>query len=157
MWGHSMGGHITLRSMVVSDDIKAGVIWAGVVGSCPDMLERWRLTNHRHPESASNSPRRWREELVEAYGSPEENPEFWASISASTYVGDVSGPIQLHHSLADSHVPVEFSESLNAQLQAAGKAVEFFPYEHDDHNISNNFTSAMNRSIAFFDTYLKGQ
>jgi len=28
MWGHSMGGYITLRSMVVSTDIKAGVIWA---------------------------------------------------------------------------------------------------------------------------------
>ena len=33
MWGHSLGGYITLRDMVVSGDIKAGVIWAGVVGS----------------------------------------------------------------------------------------------------------------------------
>ena len=24
MWGHSMGGYITLRAMVVADDIKAG-------------------------------------------------------------------------------------------------------------------------------------
>jgi len=31
MWGHSMGGGITLRCMVVTDDIIAGVIWAGVV------------------------------------------------------------------------------------------------------------------------------
>ncbi|MCU0510318.1 MAG: alpha/beta fold hydrolase [Anaerolineae bacterium] len=30
MWGHSMGGWITLRAMVVSPDIKAGVIWGGV-------------------------------------------------------------------------------------------------------------------------------
>jgi len=30
-FGHSMGGYITARAMVVSDDIKAGVIWAGVV------------------------------------------------------------------------------------------------------------------------------
>ena len=33
MWGHSMGGHITLRAMVTHGDIKAGVIWAGVVAS----------------------------------------------------------------------------------------------------------------------------
>ena len=38
MWGHSMGGYITLRSMVIQDDIKAGVIWAGVVASYPDMI-----------------------------------------------------------------------------------------------------------------------
>jgi uncharacterized protein len=38
MWGHSMGGYITLRSMVISPEVKAGVIWAGVVGSYPDLL-----------------------------------------------------------------------------------------------------------------------
>ena len=42
MWGHSMGGHITLRSMVTTKDIKAGVIWAGVVASYPDLMSRWR-------------------------------------------------------------------------------------------------------------------
>ncbi|HZQ08333.1 MAG TPA: alpha/beta fold hydrolase, partial [Anaerolineae bacterium] len=33
MWGHSMGGQVTLRAMVTDPEIKAGVIWAGVVGS----------------------------------------------------------------------------------------------------------------------------
>ncbi|HXD11773.1 MAG TPA: alpha/beta fold hydrolase, partial [Anaerolineales bacterium] len=42
MWGHSMGGYITLRSMVITKDIKAGVIWAGVVASYPDLLTKWR-------------------------------------------------------------------------------------------------------------------
>src|SRR5574341_1807766 len=42
MWGHSMGGYITLRSMVITKDIKAGVIWAGVVASYPDLISRWR-------------------------------------------------------------------------------------------------------------------
>src|SRR5581483_2180048 len=45
MWGHSMGGFITLRSMVVSKDIKAGVIWSGVVGSYPDLLHDWNTTS----------------------------------------------------------------------------------------------------------------
>lgn len=157
MWGHSMGGHITLRAMVTSQDIKAGVIWAGVVGPYPDLLTQWRLPNHAHSEAASNSPRRWREDLVGKYGSPEKNPEFWAAISPNTYVADISGPVQLHHSPADTHVPVEFSETLFAQLQVAGQPVEYYTYENDDHNISNNFTSAMTRSIAFFDTYLKSE
>jgi fermentation-respiration switch protein FrsA (DUF1100 family) len=155
MWGHSMGGHITLRSMVTSRDIKVGVIWAGVVAPHPDLLTQWRLPNHVHPEAAPNSPRRWREDLVEAYGSPEENPEFWAAISPNSYVSDISGPVQLHHSPADNHVPAGFSETLFTQLQDAGQPVEYYTYENDDHNISNNFTSAMTRSIAFFDTYLK--
>jgi dipeptidyl aminopeptidase/acylaminoacyl peptidase len=72
-------------------------------------------------------------------------------------VADISGPVQLHHSPADTHVPVEFSETLFAQLQDAGQPVEYYTYENDDHNISNNFTSAMTRSITFFDTYLKSE
>ena len=75
LWGHSMGGYITARAMVVRDDIKAGVIWAGVVGSYPDMLESWTRRN-TVPSSIPQRSRRWRQVLVEEYGSPEENPEF---------------------------------------------------------------------------------
>ncbi len=41
MWGHSMGGSITLRAMVVTDTIKAGVIWAGVTAPYPMIIQRW--------------------------------------------------------------------------------------------------------------------
>lgn len=157
MWGHSMGGQVTLRAMVASKDIKAGVIWAGVVAAYPDLLAQWRQPNHAHPEAEQNSHRRWREELVAEYGSPAENPEFWASISPNAYLADLSGPIQLHHSTADTHVPVEFSEKLSTQLQDAGQTVEYYTYENDDHNISNNFSLAMERSLAFFDKYVKGE
>lgn len=157
MWGHSMGGQVTLRAMVASKDIKAGVIWAGVVAVYPDLLAQWRQPNHDHPEAEQNSHRRWREELVAEYGSPAENPEFWTSISPNAYLADLSGPIQLHHSTADTHVPVEFSEKLSTQLQDAGQTVEYYTYENDDHNISNNFSLAMERSLAFFDKYVKGE
>jgi len=155
MWGHSMGGGITLRSMVVSGDIKAGVIWAGVVGSYPDLLNNWRRRNI--PQSAPpHWATSWRQRLIDQYGEPSKNPEFWNSISANSYVKDISGPIQLHHAKDDSHVPFSFSEKLNSQLQEAGKPVEFYSYEGDDHNLTNSFDTAMERSIAFFNKYVKG-
>jgi hypothetical protein len=55
MWGHSMGGYITLRSMVVSQDIKVGVIWAGVVARYPDLFTRWNAG----ARSTSPSPGSW--------------------------------------------------------------------------------------------------
>lgn len=159
MWGHSMGGHITLRSMVVSDDIKAGVIWAGVVASYPDLFERWRRPNNDiFPTPDPNSRRgRWRQELFDTYGSPEENLEFWAAISPTSFLEDVSGPIQLHHGTADSSVPVQFSETLHSLMEDGGQVSELFLYEDDDHNISANFNTAMSRSIQFFDEYVKGE
>jgi dipeptidyl aminopeptidase/acylaminoacyl peptidase len=161
MWGHSMGGHITLRSMVTSGDIKAGVIWAGVVASYQDLFERWRrpgsdsTTATATPNPNSNR-RRWRQELLEKYGSPAENPEFWASISPNSFLDDLSGPIQLHHGTADDSVPVEFSETLFDQIQGVGKVVELYTYDNDNHNISANLSTALERSIQFFDKYVKG-
>lgn len=156
MWGHSMGGHITLKVMVVSQEIKAGVIWAGVVASYEDLFNRWRRRNVTPPPEVQDSPRRrWRDVLMEEFGSPEENPAFWQSISANFYLDDISGPIQLHHGTADGSVPIEFPEKLEAQLKEIGKEVEFYQYEGDDHNISNNLSLALNRSVEFFDKYLK--
>ena len=156
MWGHSMGGHITLRSMVVTDDIKAGVIWAGVVASYPDLLYNWHRSNrYRVPSSVPSRARRWRDDFLAAYGTPEENPEFWASISPITYVADLSGPIQLHHGTNDSSVPPEFSTSLYDEIEVAGGEVENYVYAGDDHNLAINFGTAMARSVAFFDSHLK--
>lgn len=162
MWGHSMGGHITLRAMVTSPDIKAGVIWGGVVAPYPDLFTRW----HRRTDTAGSNSMptpfptsqrgRWRTELTERYGSPQDNPAFWASISPNTYVGELSGPIQLHHGVADETVPPEFSQILYDEIIAAGGQAELYFYEGDNHNISQNFSLAMERSVQFFDRYVKG-
>lgn len=154
MWGHSMGGFITLRSMVVAKDIKAGVIWGGVVGSYPDLLNNWRRGTITPPPLPTGT-RRWRQLLVERYGTPETNPTFWNSLSANSYLPDISGPLELHHGEADHSVPQEFSAKLAEELKQAGKEVALYTYPGDDHNITSNFTLAMKRSIEFFDRYLK--
>jgi len=156
MWGHSMGGHVTLRAMVVSDQIKAGVIWAGVVASYPDMMTYWTRPGPTRTPDPESTRRSWRRELVETYGSPEENPVFWASISPNSYVADLSGPLQLHHGTADADVPPILSELLVAEVQAAGLPIELYVYEGDNHNISNYWGLAMSRSVAFFDQHVKG-
>lgn len=151
MWGHSMGGYITLRSMVVSGDIKAGAIWAGVVAPYPDLFTRWNA-GARQTHAAPGS---WVYSMEQAYGTPESNPQFWNSISANAYVRDLGGPVQLHHGTADHDVPWEFSQMLYEEMLEANQTVEFYPYEGDNHNISKNFNLAMQRTIEFFDRYLK--
>lgn len=156
MWGHSMGGYITLRAMITDPDIKAGVIWAGVVASYPDLLTRWRRPNNTPaPAVAPNQARRWRTLLQEQYGVPEDNPAFYASISANSYLADLSGPLQLHHGTADASVPYEFSTTLLEQVQAAGGVAELYTYRNDDHNLAQGFSEAMARSVAFFDAHVK--
>ena len=158
MWGHSMGGYITLRTMVINKDIQAGVIWAGVVGSYPDMMYNWRRTSEPTPTPNLSIPattRRWRQNLIDQYGTPEQNSQFWNSISANSFLNDLSGPLQLHHGTSDAEVPIEFSQKLYDQVKLVGKTVEFYSYKGDNHNISINFSTAMQRSVQFFNKYLK--
>jgi dipeptidyl aminopeptidase/acylaminoacyl peptidase len=157
MWGHSMGGFLTLRAMVISPDIKAGVIWAGVVGSYPDLVCCWRRATPGVPTPTPNVNFRsgWRTQWQNLYGPPENNPDFWLGISANSYLNELSGPVQLHHGTGDLSVPIKFSQDLYNQIQLAGIPVEYYEYEGDDHNLAGYFTLAMTRTIEFFDRYLK--
>jgi fermentation-respiration switch protein FrsA (DUF1100 family) len=155
MWGHSMGGYLTLRSMVISVDIQAGVIWAGVLASYPDMMAKWRRNTPGPAPTAPSFARRWQQEWISEHGSSDENPDFWSAISSNTYVDELSGPIQLHHGTADESVPIVFSELLRDEILAVGGEVEFYAYDGDNHNLSGYFSLAMRRTIEFFDNYLK--
>jgi uncharacterized protein len=160
MWGHSMGGGIILRAMVVVDHIKAGVIWAGTVATYEETFAarpRWvggRPTSTPGPNGTP--PAQPVREGLFAYGTFDENPEFWAAIDPVSYLSDLSGPLQIHHATGDQSVPVGFSEDFYIRLQAAGRAAELYIYEGDNHNLSANFGTAAQRSVAFFDQHVKG-
>ncbi len=147
IWGHSNGGEIGLKAMVVSKEIKASVFWAGVVGSFQDMLETY---NSRIPFMRRNAP-----DLVVKYGSPSANPTFWNKLDPYSSLDDISGPIQLHHGTADSSVPIELSIHLKNALEKEGKRAELYKYNGANHNFNgDSFATAMQRSVDFFKKYL---
>ncbi len=151
IWGHSNGGQIGLRSMVVSSEIDAGVFWAGVVGSFEGMLETYNDDIH-----FLNLENRGTPSLVQENGLPSQNPEFWNQIDPYNYLEEISGPVQLHHGTADDSVPIELSLQLRDALEAADQTVELYEYSGGDHNLASpDFTPAMQRSIEFFEQYLK--
>ena len=84
------------------------------------------------------------------FRSPEENPDFYDSISPIAFVADLTSPIQIHHSENDHEVPFAFSQSLYDAMTAAGKDVRVIAYPGDDHNLANSFSLAMQRSVDFF-------
>ena len=154
MWGHSMGGNITLRALVIDPRIKVAVIWAGVNATYKDLLENWHPpATDRPPPSFAGSAR---QTYLGRFGTPEQNPKFWDSISPMSYLSDITAPIQLHHGTNDVEVPLQFSQTLAQDLQAATKPVELYTYAGADHNIAQGFPLAMQRSVAFFNANLKG-
>lgn len=160
MWGHSMGGNLTLRSLVVDPtDIKAAVIWGGAVGTYDDLMNNWqRRVSYSPPPNELALRNRYRQNLISKYGTPKNNPGFWNSIDPNFFLQDITAPIQLHTGAADEEVPPVFSQDLFNRLKKLKKEVEFFSYPNGDHNIAEpNFSLAIQRSIDFFDKYLKSR
>ncbi len=156
LWGHSMGGYLTLRALILGSGAKAAVIWGGVVAPHLDIL---KFFASRSP-AVNSSYKRYaleRQKLYATFGNPTENPAFWNALSANTFITKPIAPIQLHHGLSDTVVPVNFSRILAKELKSVGSPVELFTYPGTDHNLSQSFGVAMRRSVAFFDRYLKVQ
>jgi dipeptidyl aminopeptidase/acylaminoacyl peptidase len=159
VWGHSMGGNITLRDLVISPRIRVAVIWGGVVGSYDELMTKWtrRVPFRPSPREAEarTATGSGRQQLVAVHGTPESNPSYWNSIDPTAHIADITAPVQLHAGGDDEEVPVAFSESLKSRLVKAGKTVELYTYPGADHDISQSFSLAMSRSVEFFDRYLK--
>ena len=154
MWGHSMGGQITLRAMVATCClIRAGVIWAGVVAPYDQIITRWEVT----PTTPGVTPLAtdWRQGFVADHGDLQANPAFWAAISPNSFLANISGPLEIHHGGGDIVVPVDMSRLLYSEMLQAGRTVYYYEYPGDDHNISHNFDLAMQRTLEFFDQYVK--
>lgn len=155
VWGHSMGGNITMRDLVINTkDIKAAVIWGGVVGTYAE-LATWHDPNY-HPSVYELTLRYLhKSELQKKYGTVQSNPTFWNAVDPNFFLKDIATPVQIDVGGADQEVPISFSQGFFERLKAAGKAVEFYEYPGSNHDIQQGFNLAMQRSIAFFDRYLK--
>ena len=82
---------VDLAYFLIDPRIKVAVIWAGVTATYKDMLENW------HPPAADRPPPSFagsaRQNYLGRFGTPEQNPHFWDSISPMAYLSDITAPI----------------------------------------------------------------
>ena len=77
-----------------------------------------------------------REALVKIHGDPREGGEYWRRVMPINYVGEIGGPVQIHHGTADLSVPVFMSEHLAQAMAKADKRHEYYLYDGGDHNFT---------------------
>ncbi len=157
VWGHSMGGNITLHELVLTHDFKAAVIMAGVVGSYSDILDWWKARVVTGVLTTQNDLQtdQLLLQMVSLNGAPQTNPGFWNAIDPTYFISDIETPVQIQVGGADVEVPPSFSQGLEVQLQNAGKTVSYHSYPGADHNLSPDTAAAMAEAVSFFNQYLK--
>lgn len=160
VWGHSMAGNAVLRAMLVSGEIRAGVIWAGAVYSYEDFA-KYKISDnsyiHKPFETKEGESQKNRETSPEIQKirtdskSIDFNNEFWTSISLTKNIKYLSSPLQINHSIDDPVVNIGYSRDLATVLKNNSKIYELYEYEGGGHNITSPyFEQAMERTVDFF-------
>ena len=130
MWGHSMGGEVSVRTAEVTNNLKAVVLWAPT-------------STNRETNSAF-------------YGGGRHSVQGEADAHNEDDLLYIDTPISLHQGLSDSEVNPDWSKELNTDLQKLDKQIEYFEYPGQDHNFRNlGWNIISERTISFFDQYLK--
>ena len=143
MYGHSMGGDVTLRVLEVTEKVQAATLWAPVSAPYPENL-LYFVRRHR-PEMVQQIQTAIettfaKEDLVRA--SPIENTKF------------LKTPLIIHHGTSDESVPYSWSIDLNKKLNEAKKTHTFYTYNGEDHNFTRgSWSTASSQDIQFFASY----
>jgi dienelactone hydrolase len=138
--GHSMGGGIALRTITVTADIRAAVLYGSMSGD--------EQQNFRKIFEWSEGQRGWHE-LNTAEGD-------LLRISPIYFLERIQSPVSIHHGEADDVVPPEWSHDLCDRLTSLGKPVECFFYAGQPHTFRGEGELLfLQRVAAFFDAHLK--
>jgi dipeptidyl aminopeptidase/acylaminoacyl peptidase len=162
LWGHSMAGNTLLRAFAVRPTIPAVVIWAGAGYTYVDLSEYGLHDASYQPQprptgSTESARPRNTNQARQIYGDPRNGNPFWKLVAATNYLNDLKGAIQLDQATDDETVSIKYNQNLNTLLNATSVVHEFNEFPSGGHNISGeNFTTAMEKTVGFFNTYLKG-
>lgn len=140
IWGHSMGGGITLRVITINPSVRAAVLYGAMSGD-----EQW---NYERIFSYFSGGTRGLEEL----NYP---PEAFRVISAINYLNRIQAQVSIHHGDRDPDVPPDWSRELCQRLEELEKPVECFFYPQEAHTFGGEGDELfMQRVAAFFNRVL---
>lgn len=169
MWGHSMGGGVTMKVLTIDSRVKAAVLYSTVSADTLDIIHRWGMGCFGDISAGEqiigcNSsdviPLDLPLELQNAYRFAAADEDTLKKISPFYHLDEVTAPVQIHYGTEDgifmSGTPPQWSVKLTQALREAGKQAEMYQYEGEGHSfVGQPWFDFMIRVLRFFDQYLK--
>jgi uncharacterized protein len=140
LWGHSMGGGISLRVAVVSPDVRAAVLYGAMSGDERQNFEAiYEWSDHQ----------RGLEELAVPV-------EELKGIAPMYFLNWIQAPVSIHHGESDQMVPLQWSLDLCHRLIELGMEPECFTYPGQRHTFNQTGNQVfMERVIDFYKLHLE--
>jgi dipeptidyl aminopeptidase/acylaminoacyl peptidase len=144
LYGHSMGGEVSLRVLEVAGNINAASLWAPVSAAIPEnTLYFIRQGSYENAEA-------YLKELHEATTRSD-----YVDLSPIEHTSYIEAPVVLHHGTDDEDVPFDWSLGLMRAFEEAGVNVIFYRYPGDNHNLNRfDYYGIIDKDIAYFKTLI---
>ena len=178
IWGHSMGGGVTMKVLAILGDagaesphpnVRAAVLYSTVSADDADIINRWGMGcfgDYVAGEqiigcnSSDIIPLSLPLNLQNAYRFAASDVDTLKMIAPLYNLERVTVPIQIHYGTEDgkfiSGTPPEWSVKLVQMLRDSGKEVELYQYEGEGHSfIGEPWFEFMRRTLWFFDKSVK--
>ncbi len=183
LWGHSMGGGVTMKVLTIIGDnnvlvggagtskpvVRAAVLYSPVSADLADVLARWGLgcfgdVMAGESLSGCNSsdiiPLDLPAEVLDAYYKSSTDPAALRQVSPIFYLQDVTVPVEIHYGTRDGEdfagTPPEWSKKLYQAFLDADKPAKLFAYEGERHSfIGDAWFNFMQEVARFFDINVK--
>jgi dipeptidyl aminopeptidase/acylaminoacyl peptidase len=156
MWGHSLGGEVTLKALLATDKIRAASLWSTVGGDVWEQAYYYSAPgSDREPYDSSETPKSavlgLRHDLELFAGKWD-----YRESEALPKLDRLRAPVILHHSRADEGALFAWSSRIAQELYRLGKPYVFYAYPGAAHFLEgDDRVRAVERDAAFFDSLMQ--
>ena len=150
MWGHSMGGEVTLRALLATDVVKGASLWSSVGGDIWD--QAFYYSRYEDPLAADGAehPKDVVDKLHKDIAALD-GFFAWEGSEPLQHLDHLKTPIIIHHAIGDRGAAYKWSARLAKELYLRSHRYEFHTYAGDDHLFKGaDIVEAARRDEAFF-------
>ena len=150
MWGHSMGGEVTLRALLATDAVRGASLWSSVGGDIWD--QAFYYSRYKDP-LAGDSAEQPKEVIdkLRADLAALDGPFALQRGEPLVYLEHLGAPIIIHHAIGDQGATYAWSARLAKELYLRSHPYEFHSYAGDDHMFKDaDLERAASRDGEFF-------
>jgi dipeptidyl aminopeptidase/acylaminoacyl peptidase len=151
MWGHSLGGEVTLKALLATSMVRGASLWSTVGGDIWD--QAYHYATSRGVDHLYDSSELPKDTVVQLRDEIERLGGRWDYREADPLarLGDLHVPLMLQHSHGDEGAPFRWSVQIAKELYRLGKPYVFHAYPGDGHFFEgDDRLLAVARDAAFF-------
>ena len=170
LWGHSMGGGLATKALVIDNRIRAALLYAPNSADDADLIARWGIGCLPGQAAAAGDMCNPADiilpgtapELIARYQQVAADPGLLQLVAPIYHLQHIQAPVQIHIGTADggtvAATPPEWSYKLADAMSMAGASVTLFTYEGQGHFFNgDSWDQLLDRALSFYATHLKSE